>query len=324
MVKLFCPSCGAQLELDDSRDFGFCMYCGTKVMLTQKIKVEHAGSVELSNETNERKQLETARALFEAGNTEQARAITDALTKSAPHNAEAWLLYAKTLFAGATVFNMLFDNYERVRQIDTSIDSLVDIYVNGFTRSSAMETAKVLLGEDRQSLYHETVAWYEDRLRSECCNNAQRISNLLQDPTGLATYCIYKDCNNEFCPRGFFLHDGQLHFFDLGHVYLVHVQNDLLIFDLVAVTNGFLAKPYEFAHLQAKIIYVTDQCLILQPDKVERLYPFLYSSSEPNKLQVNYQTLVEHRKAEHLCPMCGGKLGFFGGCKLNCKDRITY
>ena len=28
-----CPNCNAQLSLDDRRDFGFCQYCGTKIML---------------------------------------------------------------------------------------------------------------------------------------------------------------------------------------------------------------------------------------------------------------------------------------------------
>ncbi len=28
-----CPNCNAQISLDDSRDFGFCSYCGTKIML---------------------------------------------------------------------------------------------------------------------------------------------------------------------------------------------------------------------------------------------------------------------------------------------------
>ena len=33
-MKTFnCPNCGAQIFLDDSRDFGFCQYCGTKIML---------------------------------------------------------------------------------------------------------------------------------------------------------------------------------------------------------------------------------------------------------------------------------------------------
>ena len=33
MRKCNCPHCGAPLEFDDSRDFGFCQYCGSKVTL---------------------------------------------------------------------------------------------------------------------------------------------------------------------------------------------------------------------------------------------------------------------------------------------------
>ncbi len=33
MKTFHCPNCGAQISLDDSRDFGFCQYCGTKIML---------------------------------------------------------------------------------------------------------------------------------------------------------------------------------------------------------------------------------------------------------------------------------------------------
>ena len=34
MVALKCPACGADIQLDDSREFGFCNYCGTKVIVT--------------------------------------------------------------------------------------------------------------------------------------------------------------------------------------------------------------------------------------------------------------------------------------------------
>lgn len=33
MKAFHCLNCGAQISLDDSRDFGFCQYCGTKIML---------------------------------------------------------------------------------------------------------------------------------------------------------------------------------------------------------------------------------------------------------------------------------------------------
>lgn len=34
---LFCPQCGGKVELDDSKEHGFCMFCGTKILVTQDI-----------------------------------------------------------------------------------------------------------------------------------------------------------------------------------------------------------------------------------------------------------------------------------------------
>lgn len=33
MKAFHCPNCGAQISLDDNRDFGFCQYCGTKILI---------------------------------------------------------------------------------------------------------------------------------------------------------------------------------------------------------------------------------------------------------------------------------------------------
>ena len=41
MLQLKCPNCGADIALDDTREFGFCSYCGTKVLLDEyKKRVE--------------------------------------------------------------------------------------------------------------------------------------------------------------------------------------------------------------------------------------------------------------------------------------------
>ena len=47
-VKMECPGCGQSIDLDESREFGFCSYCGTKVML-DKVIVEHKGSVKIDS-----------------------------------------------------------------------------------------------------------------------------------------------------------------------------------------------------------------------------------------------------------------------------------
>lgn len=46
MVKMVCPQCGAQLEMDENRDFMFCQHCGTKVMnAAQKYEIKQDISV---------------------------------------------------------------------------------------------------------------------------------------------------------------------------------------------------------------------------------------------------------------------------------------
>ena len=37
LVALKCPNCGGSLDLEDSREFAFCQYCGTKVMIQEEI-----------------------------------------------------------------------------------------------------------------------------------------------------------------------------------------------------------------------------------------------------------------------------------------------
>ncbi|MCQ2481360.1 MAG: hypothetical protein MJ121_04510, partial [Clostridia bacterium] len=60
MVAMKCPSCSADIELDDSREFGFCNFCGTKVM-QDKIVVEHRGNVKVDNSEFVKKYLANAR-----------------------------------------------------------------------------------------------------------------------------------------------------------------------------------------------------------------------------------------------------------------------
>ena len=38
LIALKCPHCGGDIQLDDSKEFGFCMHCGTKVMIQEYVK----------------------------------------------------------------------------------------------------------------------------------------------------------------------------------------------------------------------------------------------------------------------------------------------
>ncbi len=72
LKALVCPQCNANLQIDDSRDFGFCQYCGTKVMLHDTIEVKHTGTVKLDTSGQEENFLKLANSAFEAGNHGEA------------------------------------------------------------------------------------------------------------------------------------------------------------------------------------------------------------------------------------------------------------
>lgn len=52
MIACKCPNCGADIQVDETREFGFCTYCGTKVM-QDKVVVEHSDDVKTVEEETE-------------------------------------------------------------------------------------------------------------------------------------------------------------------------------------------------------------------------------------------------------------------------------
>lgn len=49
MKAMVCPQCGANLNLDDSREFGFCTYCGAKIQINETVIVKHSGAVSIES-----------------------------------------------------------------------------------------------------------------------------------------------------------------------------------------------------------------------------------------------------------------------------------
>lgn len=49
LKALICPQCGANLQLDDNREFGFCEFCGAKVQIKEVIEIKHSGQIKIDN-----------------------------------------------------------------------------------------------------------------------------------------------------------------------------------------------------------------------------------------------------------------------------------
>ena len=72
LKSLFCPNCGASLDVEDGIDTFFCKYCGYKIMLQGQSKaayeakvrvkhMEHRERIQEKNNAQERYRMETAR-----------------------------------------------------------------------------------------------------------------------------------------------------------------------------------------------------------------------------------------------------------------------
>mgnify|MGYP002626607401 FL=1 len=72
LKALVCPQCGASLSLDDEKEFGFCQFCGTKMMLHETVNVRHSGSITIDNSRQERNYLSLADSRFAALNYKDA------------------------------------------------------------------------------------------------------------------------------------------------------------------------------------------------------------------------------------------------------------
>lgn len=87
-TKLNCPNCNAPIELDESREFGFCTFCGTKVA-QDKIVIEHQGKVKVDNSEYVQKFLLNARRAKQKEDWEEVEKYYNLVEQNDPSNIEA-------------------------------------------------------------------------------------------------------------------------------------------------------------------------------------------------------------------------------------------
>lgn len=84
ICSLKCTSCGADLKVDSNLDIGFCQYCGTKFILSEKINV----NVKIDNGNNNK--IMMANQYIQEGNFEKAEKIFKDVLIYDINNYQAW------------------------------------------------------------------------------------------------------------------------------------------------------------------------------------------------------------------------------------------
>ncbi len=125
MKALRCPQCGADLELDDSKEFGFCSSCGTKIMLHETVEMKHTGAVsmKMDNSDQGRNRITLGNRAFDAGNYEEAYEYFTKGLEDVPDDITC--IIRKGICA---VYLSPLDNL-RIAELGTSLDAAHELWI---------------------------------------------------------------------------------------------------------------------------------------------------------------------------------------------------
>ena len=125
-VKCNCPNCGATIDFDDSREFGFCSFCGTKIV-QDKVVVEHKGSVSLDRSAEINNLLIRAQEMIDKSSYREAEAYYNRVLDIDTNNDIAR--------KGVNLCNRLINEpnliLTRVKSKTFNNNAAMDIYVDG-------------------------------------------------------------------------------------------------------------------------------------------------------------------------------------------------
>lgn len=92
LIALKCPSCNGDIQLDDNNEFGFCMYCGCRVVLQEKIKQQ----ISIDESSKVKSLLSTAEDYYKQGYEEETCEYARRVVDMDSSNIRGWYLVVKT------------------------------------------------------------------------------------------------------------------------------------------------------------------------------------------------------------------------------------
>lgn len=100
LVSAKCPNCGGDIQLDDSKETGFCLHCGGKINVQQSINTV---KIDKSNDVD--KLMKLAENAESSGNNEEAEEYANAILEIDSTNYKAWFIKGKSAGWQSTLGN---------------------------------------------------------------------------------------------------------------------------------------------------------------------------------------------------------------------------
>lgn len=238
MVDLKCPNCNATITLDDTREFGFCSYCGTKLQLVQKVKIVHEGTVNVAGIKTKENQLETAKKMLDIGEYCEAKKIYEKIVKESPDCGEAWLNLA-FLKNKVTVSQFLSAPSVIWHQSERTPEQIGENMISNLLNCSELAKAKKLLDANYNDMIQSVIDRYKKEIR-ESFNRSQNIINSYKSNLKLLTTFMY-DCESDYGAFGFEEYDGNICCVgrSQGNVVEINSSNQIVIQSYKIVEEGF-------------------------------------------------------------------------------------
>jgi len=90
LISLKCSNCGGEIQLDDNKEFGFCMHCGTKVFLQMSKKQK--AKIDRSREINN--WMELGIVAIESGKYDSAEKYAEKILEQDAKSGMGWFIRA--------------------------------------------------------------------------------------------------------------------------------------------------------------------------------------------------------------------------------------
>lgn len=120
LVSAMCPNCGAKLELDENMEKGFCMYCGSQIIVqdaVQKYKVEISGRISVEGILSAEDFAKNGDTLVDIGNYQQAYDSYKELSEKYPDDYRGWWGMIRAMTSDFAIMPDELDYHENIRNI---------------------------------------------------------------------------------------------------------------------------------------------------------------------------------------------------------------
>ena len=118
LVSAMCPNCGAKLELDENIEKGFCMYCGSQILVqdaVQKYKVEISGRISVEGILSAEDLAKNGDTLVNIGNYQQAYDSYNELSVKYPDDYRGWWGMIRAMTSDFAIMPSETDYHESIR-----------------------------------------------------------------------------------------------------------------------------------------------------------------------------------------------------------------